>query len=571
MYEMKKLDELIIDPTQPLFCDSETVGLYGKIRLFQAYQADWDKVALVEYPGNLELFSFLNKHHHVWHNSHYDITTLQQQLGGHPVIPDAKDFDDTFLLARLALPHRLTYNLEDVMTEALGFNPYSKLGDKKDLQKSDWGAVRLSEEQLLYAATDVKYMPEVWELVKHKLDDGNYILDKSTVKSCFKMQWNGMPVDRDRLDTEWAKTERRIAEISLPINANSYKQVREWLGVTESNKHALSLLAYRDGDTRASDIMEVRGLRKSLNFLGKYDKDRVVGKFKPSARSGRTTSDDENLQQIPRKLKHLFGYPEDAGRCLIYSDYAQLELRTICAVVQEELMEKLFRDDVDLHGYVASILFGEDWTKADRQVTKTFNFNLLYGGSAGMVCSILITYGTYMRETEANRHKSKWLKLFKSIARWQKVQISNWRKGKLGSTPFGRQYIGKLMTDQMNLANQGAGADVTKLAWHYLTPKLEAYNKTLPDEDQVLICDVIHDSFILDSPTKPEIYEHVSKMLAECMQQAWFEMSKCFAITDLPMPVDVLVGCNWGEIEAGENIIFEHKLKGMEAYEGAQS
>jgi DNA polymerase-1 len=89
------------------------------------------------------------------------------------------------------------------------------------------------------------------------------------------------------------------------------------------------------------------------------------------------TSNDENLQQIPRALKDIFGYPKDAGRVLIYSDYAQVELRTICAILQVKLMEQMFREGVDLHGYVASILFGEDWTKDDRQVTKTYNFNLL--------------------------------------------------------------------------------------------------------------------------------------------------------------------------------------------------
>ena len=33
------------------------------------------------------------------------------------------------------------------------------------------------------------------------------------------------------------------------------------------------------------------------------------------------------------------------------------------------------------------------------------------------------------------------------------------------------------------------------------------------------------------------------------MQLAWFEMSKLFKIKDLPMPVDVSVGFNWGDIE----------------------
>ena len=33
------------------------------------------------------------------------------------------------------------------------------------------------------------------------------------------------------------------------------------------------------------------------------------------------------------------------------------------------------------------------------------------------------------------------------------------------------------------------------------------------------------------------------------MHDAWTEMSQYFKIKDLPMPVDVAVGYNWGDIE----------------------
>ena len=265
--------------------------------------------------------------------------------------------------------------------------------------------------------------------------------------------------------------------------------------------------------------------------------------------------------KIPRKLKCIFGYDEATPRTLIYSDYAQLELRTICAILNVSVMAQMFRDGVDLHSYVASVLFGEDVTKEQRQVTKTYNFNLLYGGSVDMVISILMTYGLWVEPVVANKHKAKWLNLFKEINKWQQECIAKWRKGKLNSTPLGRSYKSRLMTDFMNIQNQGAGADVTKLALYYFSPWLAEYNKTVPDEDKVLLCNVIHDSFILDSPDKPEVYEPVAKKLAECMQESWFEMSKLFKITDLPMPVDVKVGKNWGDIEADVNLAHTFKLE----------
>ena len=551
-FKLVTLAEVKIEPGKPVFCDTETDGLYGKVMLLQIYQEGWPEVLMVHRPNSFEVLGFVTGNHTVWHNAHYDLTTIQTHtLRG--LVP--AEYDDTLLLARLALPQYEEYTLDAIMTIALGYDPYKaqKL-DKKVLQKTKW-AHDLTQEQLLYAATDVYHMPAVWDKVKSALSEPSYTLDMSAMRSALSFQWNGMPVDSDRHDRMYRDVTAELETIPMPINANSWQQVRKWLDVEQSDKVFLSTLALRDNNERAHAVLESRRLRKLLSFLDKYDSERVIGKFKPSARSGRFTSADHNLQQIPRALKGVFGFSEDSDRVLIYSDYAQLELRTICAILGVRKMEEMFRDEVDLHGYVASVIFGEGWTKKDRQVTKTYNFNLLYGGSAKMIVSILMTYGLYVEERVANRHKAKWLRLFPEINGWQQECIAKWNKGKLNSTPFGRKYKGKLMTDFMNIQNQGAGAEVAKLAMHYMVPWLEA-NK---DKYDSVIVNFIHDSFIIDAPDEPEVYEVVAKKLAECMQEAWFEMSKLYKITDLPMPVDVLVGKNWGDLEEGEGVM--HKLQ----------
>lgn len=553
IYSIVNLRDVTVDDTKPVFCDTETCGLYGKVRLFQCYQEGWDKVALVEWPSKFELAVFIKAYHTVWHNAHYDLTTI---YGG--LVPD--DFDDTFLLSRLACPSEEAYSLDAIMTKAIGYDPYERANlDKKVLQKSPWAKATLSADQLEYAAIDVLYMPEVWELVKDARTTQSYELDILSLRAALEFQLNGLPVDSERLDAEYTRISNELVKIPMPINANSWQQVRKWLDVDQSDKQFLSNLALH-GNDKARAVLDVRTRRKLISFLEKYDKERVIGKFKPSARSGRFTSDDDNLQQIPRALKCIFGYPKGSDRTLIYADYAQLELRTICAILGVKLMETMFRDGVDLHGYVASVLFGENYEKSDRQVTKTYNFNLLYGGSVNMVLSILITYGLLIEQRDAERHKKKWLRLFPEIASWQQQQISNWRRGELGSTPLGRQYKGNLMTDQMNIMNQGAGAEVAKLALRYIHAELPIFN-TKYNVD-VKIVNFVHDSYILDAPNDPEIYEEASKLLAKCMQRAWFQMSRLYKVKDLPMPVEVMVGNNWGDIENG-TYDFKHELEGM--------
>jgi DNA polymerase I-like protein with 3'-5' exonuclease and polymerase domains len=548
-----------LDDSQLVFADLETCGLYGKPRMLQVYQPHLEHVMLVEWPNVFELMLALGKLNTVWHNSHYDITTMQQTSGTRWC---PEQFEDTFYLARLTFPEKEKFSLDEVFTYCISHCPYTKQGlDKKKLQKSDWSKLVLTEEQLLYAATDVYHMPEVWECVSNQIHNPNYKLDMLTLRRCFDFQWNGMPVIKSKLNALYEANEAKVKALNVPINVNSWQQVRPYIGETESDGLALATFALQ-GNERAGIVREARTLIKLNSFLKKFDTDdgRTYGKFLPSARSGRLTSKDQNQQQLPRASKGVFGYEVEDGRVLIYADYAQLELRTLCAIVTCLMMETLFRKGTDLHGFTAEMLFGEAWTKAHRQLSKTYNFNLTYGGGIPMLQGILIKQANILiDERKLNKDRCRWRNLWKEIYSWQERGISAWRKGRLGSTPMGRQYKAKLMTDQLNIENQGAGAEVAKLALHYFGPALEEAKKL----DAYLV-NFIHDSYIVDCPNDPAIYQPIAMQMAESMQEAWFEMSKLFAIKDLPMPVDVAVGFNWGDIEDDDvPNLWDYSLDGM--------
>lgn len=544
-----------IDFDKPLFADTETDGLYGRVELVQCMQEGWPEVLMCRRPEAHEVL-MLFKYHVVMHNTHYDVTTVQQTILK-SFIP--KNFDDTLLLSRIAWPDKETYTLDDVLFYTLGFDPYVKAGlNKKILQKSKWSAAKLSDDQLLYAALDVWHMPAVWEACKAAREDFNYKLDMATLRHCFEFQWVGMPVNKSKWYEFKNAIENKVANAACPINVNSYQQVRKYIGESSSDDEALSLFASK-GNEKAAEVKRVRKDKKLLSFLEKFKTERIFGKFAPAARSGRMTCKDQNLQQIPRALKGVFGYEPNCGRVLIYADYAQLELRTICAIVRCTAMEKLFREGEDLHGFTAQMIYGEGWTKKDRQTAKGYNFCLLYGGGINMVITYMLkTMGISLEEGQVNRDRRRWRNLWREIFAWQEQGIRNFQVGRLGSTPFGRKYKAKMMTDQLNIENQGAGADVTKLALHYFSQR--------KNEDTLLadvhICNVIHDSFILDAPETLEVYEYASLVLAECMQEAWFEASKSFAIKDLPMPVKIAVDYNWADCDNDEiTHIFDYKLE----------
>lgn len=544
----------LIDYTQPLAFDTETIGLYGKIRLAQFYQAHWDAPLLVEYPNVMELASVITKAHVIMHNAHYDISTVQDNLGRMPWMPER--FDCTFLLARLYFFLKDSFSLDQVVKYTIGYDPY----EGKDLQTSNWGAIVLSQEQKEYAAADVFFLLKVWDTVKERLEDYSYKLDLLTLRYALDFQNNGMPIDINRITERYIKNMARIKELNLPINCNSYQQVRPYIGSVQSDDEGLAILSAQ-GNEKAKVVREARKLIKNNSFLTKYRETMVdfgegfgviFGKFKPSARSGRLTSDDQNLQQIPRSLKNIFGVVQDGDTVIIFVDFAQIQLRAVTVVTGDTTMERLFRDGADMHNFVAKMIFGDDFTKEHRQISKTANFGLLFGAGALVFIKILLTQaGMYLSEAEATKIKKKWLSLWTQIAAWQNKGIKDWKKGLPGETPLGRRYTAKMMTDQLAMEIQGFEAEVAKLALHYMLPKLKELDASIK------LRDFIHDSYIFTCVNNKDIYMKACKIIANSMQEAWREMCQSVAITDLPMPVKVRVGWNWGDIEK-DNFIIEH-------------
>ena len=97
---------------------------------------------------------------------------------------------------------------------------------------------------------------------------------------------------------------------------------------------------------------------------------------------------------------------------------------------------------------------------------------------------------------------------------------------------------------------------------HYAQPKIkESFG------GDVFLVNFIHDSYIYDCPNDEEVYKEVAKIIAHAMQEAWVEACRTgvdLKIRDLPMPVTVYTGYNWGKIET--DYLHKYELEGMTSY-----
>lgn len=534
-YKLTTLEDVFSSINQdiPLAFDTETAGKYGKICLAQFYQRGWDAVLMVQNPEPITLMAYLAKVDStlVMQKANFDITTIQRQTGSR-FIP--KSFDCTLLLARLHFPLIQNYSLDFLLQVVLRRDPYKEHGiDKKTMQKAKWNVPTIPDQQLKYAAIDVWHLLDLYETVLPAKESISYKIDMISLREALDWQNNGLVVQERRWEEVYAHNNAKIAEYNVPINVNSYQQVRPYIGSEQSDGLGLATLALK-GNERAAAVKAVRSLRKLNSFLDKYDKPIVYGCFGPYARSGRYTCDEDNLQQIPRALKQIFG----PHRYMLYSDFSQLELRMITSITADIRMCQIYREGGDIHSIVSEMI------QISRQISKTVNFNALYGGGASMLSSILIKDADILLpEIEVAGILRKWKHMFHGIKAWQERGIRAYKGGRPGSTPLGREYIGNMMTDQLNIENQGGGAEVAKLAKHYMYDDLKA--------NDCAIMDFIHDSYLIDAPQDKEVVERVAPRIAEAMQEAWFEVTQHCKVKDIPMPVKVFGGYNWGDIEEG--------------------
>ena len=534
-----------------VFIDVETDGLYGDIMLAQFMMKGWSQALLVERPDKADLASFTNGITMVAHTVSYELSCMG-------IIPE--NFHCTQMAGKLHFFKEDKMTLDQVYGYALKFDPYEEAElDKKVMQKTNWSGT-LTDQHYLYAAIDVFYMPHLWDVLEPTIEDDNYKLDILTIKHCQKMEIKGLPLLDLVQEQKDVIKEGQDIEAQLPMNPRSAPQVAKIMNMPDgTGADKLAVLEAEGGDrgAMATLIRQARVLSTyNTTYLKKMvGKTRWFGHFAPRTKSGRLASSDNNLQNLPRKMKKFIGYEVKDGRMLVSVDYAQLELRTIAAITGDTLMVQLFRDGVDVHGYVAQMLFGADYTKDQRYIAKTANFSLLYGASAKTFAAMLLkATGIAITEQEAQVIKTKWLNTWKGIAKWQQQSIASWRKGNYWWTPMSRKYKAKMMTDFMNIRNQGAGGEVAKLGFNYIS-------KGFNYRDSYLI-NFVHDSFLADCPNDPEIYEAVARLFADSLRESWVQYGKVVDLRGIPMPVDVGVALNWADADGmSDDCLFKIERK----------
>lgn len=262
--------------------------------------------------------------------------------------------------------------------------------------------------------------------------------------------------------------------------------------------------------------------------------------------TGRLSSANPNLQNIPTTqglglaVRGAFIAPE--GRQFISADYAQVELRILAYLSQDENLMKVFAGDMDIHTQTASQLLGippEKVSHEDRQLGKRINFSITYG---------LTPYGLAqdldISPKQAKEYIDKYFATYPGIALWMEKTVEFAQKHGYVETLMGRRrYLPQIHEKNRTLFEaarrmainspvQGTQAEIMKIAMTRLDDLFE--QKKL---DAHLILQ-IHDEVLIEvnNDAKEAVEAIVRKTFEEVV--SW----------NVPLKVTLRAGNNWGDV-----------------------
>lgn len=123
------------------------------------------------------------------------------------------------------------------------------------------------------------------------------------------------------------------------------------------------VLANYIGNPVVDDLLEYRRLTKLETFIKSWEKiqvdDRIYPSFNITARTGRTTCSNPNLQQIPQDKNVRNLIEARPGWKILECDFSQVELRVASMFSGDTNMQHAYNSGSDLHSKTTELLFGD--------------------------------------------------------------------------------------------------------------------------------------------------------------------------------------------------------------------
>lgn len=351
---------------------------------------------------------------------------------------------------------------EDVMLIATAYDLSAEHGLKHMAQTylgvPDWDIAKKEKTSgaqsiVPYLKKDVKYTWELFNFFMERANPQQLKIYTQLLRPAYcayrDIERNGLYIDLNQLKVVRAKYKQEEESLlgklksHYDINWASSTQVAHVFynlekmpvfeqtpkGAPSTSASALKKLA-RKGYEIPTILMQYKdAATRNKMFLNRWEDDSYKSRIHASFNltnvvSGRTSSSNPNLQQVPRTkdIRGLFsGAP---GMILFEADYSQLELRIAAHYANEKTMLRIYHEKGDIHTETAKLFTGgREPTKEERGKAKAVNFGFLYGMMAKkFVAYALNSYGQTFTPQEAEHIRELFFAKYSRLLPWHQEQ-----------------------------------------------------------------------------------------------------------------------------------------------------
>lgn len=495
----------------------------------------------------------------------FDQVVMEQQRHGIFI----NEWDDT-MLAHQAIASHMPQRLSHVVSMYIDAPPW-KLQPERSL-RDHWK----------YNGRDSLYTVLAWEELQTELKPVRHVYEqnKAISRMCKSMQVVGFRFDKGRaaeFRKELVRMERKDQRrgnriMGYEINLLSAVQLRkaflEELGAPyffiseKTGQPSLNVdtlrhyLTYQDEDLRglAETVLHIRKARKTrstyIDAIKLDREDRVHPSWKCGPVTGRMACAAPNLMNLTKPQNdptvHLGGirslYIPTRGNLLVSYDWKQLEMRIAAYFSGDEKMIAACETS-DLHATNATIIWGDDFTNASKEVKKDLRdiakqsgFAIAYKAGADTVYARILASGKMVTLEQVEKMLRVMQTEFSAYYDFQDEEFEKVMASGYVFTPISRRrrFVGRepKPTKVANFPIQGGAADI-------MNTKLPQIVARLP-KDVHLVAQV-HDAAYFDTPMR---YVDEVKALITEIAEAPVEMNGRSAV----FPIDLKVGERWSEL-----------------------
>lgn len=411
------------------------------------------------------------------------------------------------------------------------------------------------------------------ELKENGLDSLYFDLELPLARVLAKMEWQGVQVDRERLQSLGEELQVRLDELTEKIydlagtkfNINSPKQLGEIL----FDKLGLPVLKKtKTGYSTSADVLEKLApqheiVEEILHYrqVGKLISTYVEGLLKEIdgetgkihtrfnqaiTATGRLSSTDPNLQNIPirleegRRIRQVFVSSEEEW-LMLSADYSQIELRVLAHLSGDENLMEAFQKELDVHTKTAMDVFGVSADKVTpwmRRHAKAVNFGIVYG-----ISDYGLSQNLNISRKEAGEFIQRYFDSYPGVKRYMEDIVRQAKKDgyvttmlhrrrdlpEINSRNFNRRSFAERTA--MNTPIQGTAADIIKKAMVEMDSMLEK------EGFRARLLLQVHDELIFEAPA--EEMEALDNLVRRVMENA--------VKLSVPLQVDINTGKTWYE------------------------